>query len=168
MMRMILTRGPASNEGTPGILVSENQVFKCATGEPPWIDQDGDGKRDSGLSRIKAGEYCCLFTVSPSRKNPDGTPEATYELQDTPDAAGVRMHAGNFCGDTTKGYLSDSQACILVGADWADMPIPDKKRHLTNRTHQRGVTASRQTLATLHTFLNRGPFTLVIVDAPLG
>ena len=168
MSRATLTRGPSSSDGTPGILVSENQAFRCATAEPPWVDLDGDGKRDKGLSRVKAGEYRCLFTVSPSRKNPDGTPEATYELQDTPDAAGVRIHAGNFAGDETKGYLSDSQACILVGADWVNMPIPAKKAHLTKLSHQMGVSASRQTLATLHTFFNREPFTLSIIDAPIN
>lgn len=167
-MKMTLTRGPATDEGTPGILVSENGVFKCATGEPPWIDQDGDGKRDKGLGRIKAGEYLASYNGSPSRKNPDGTTEWTYELQGVPDASGVRIHAGNFCGDVTKGYLSDSQACILVGADWVQMPVPEKKRHLVKRAHQRGVSSSRQTLSTLHAFLDYQPFMLKIVDAPIA
>lgn len=165
---MTLTRGASSDEGTPGILVSENGVFKCATVEPPFADRDGDGKRDRGLDRIQAGEYLASFNGSPSRKNADGTQEWTYELQGVPDASGVRIHVGNFAGDVTKGYLSDSQACILVGADWVSMPIPAKRRDKTTRTQQMGVSSSRQTLATLHTFLDYRPFMLTIVDAPLG
>lgn len=170
MNKATLTRGPSSDEGTPGILVSENGVFKCATGELPWVDLDADGKRDKGVSRIKAGQYLAVFTCSPSRKNADDTPEWSYELQDVPDASGVRIHSGNFCGDRAKGYASDVEGCIILGADWVEIPIPPKKRaaQAVERTSQRGVSASRQTVATFQTFFERQTFMLTIVDAPLG
>ena len=128
MKRVSLVRTETGDDGTFGKLVAPGS-FECYTAELPWRDMDGDGKRDRGVSCFKNGLYVCRFTTSPSRKNPDGTPEASYELQAVPDAAGVRIHSGNFVGDIAKGYLSDSEACILLGrAIIEEMEIPAKRQ----------------------------------------
>lgn len=167
MRRVVIQRQKSSDEGTPGLLTVEGGPFSCATWELDWVDLDGNGKRDRGLSRIRPGIYLCAYGPSPSRKLKNGTPESTYRLKDVPDADGVLIHAGNFGGRKDKGYACDIEGCILLGADHDTVKIPEEKRKAQGvvRTHQRGVTSSRITVAAFEDFMRREPFELEIRDA---
>lgn len=166
MMRVVIQRLKSSDEGTPGFLSVVGGTFKCATWELDWVDLDGNGKRDRGLSRVKAGIYLCAHGPSPSRKLKDGSPESTYRLKDVPDADGVLIHSGNFGGRKDRGYVTDIEGCILLGADHDLILIQEPKRTKAGvtRTHQRGVTASRITVAAFEDFTKREPFELEIRD----
>lgn len=165
MKQVKIIRDRSTDAGTPGKLVGPFG-FECRTIEPPWRDVDRDGKRDRGVSCVKAGTYRCRRTVSSTRKNKDGTPESSYELQEVPDASGVRMHRGNFAGDKSKGYLSDSEACVLLGRALMDVEIPKERRVPGGAIRQLGVTSSGDTIAAFEAHMELGQFDLTIEWAP--
>lgn len=99
-MRVIL-RQTTDDQGTLGLLISG--YLRLFTLELP----DRDNK--TGLSCIPPGEYQVCWTRSPRLK------KFTYEILGVPGRAGIRIHGGNFAGDTTKGYISHSLGCPLLG-----------------------------------------------------
>lgn len=163
MKTATILRTETGDDGTYGKLIGPNG-FECYTAELPWRDRDGDGKRDRGVSCIRVGTYICRWTVSPTRKNRDGSPEASYELQSVPDASGVRIHLGNFAGDKALGYVSDVEGCILPGRAIMDVEISAKKRAAAGvtRTTQKGVTSSGDTVAAFNALMGMGQFELTI------
>ncbi len=166
MRKVVVTRGPSTDMGTHSELTTEG--FSCVVGEPPWVDMDGNGKRDPRVSCIRPWKGICLYTKSPSRKNKDGTPEWSYELQNAPDASGVRIHLGNYSGNVLKKFLSDSEACLLLGKTVADVLITEARREKSGTTlkSQRGVTDSRNTVAAFEKHMNYEPFELEIRNRP--
>ncbi len=121
--------------------------FECYVVELPWVDADKDGKRDRNVSRIVGGKYVCKRTKSQSRKNPDGSPEFSYELQDVPDADGVRIHAAN--------WADQLKACLALGRAIMDIKRPDG-------TMKKGVSSSRDAIAAFENHMNYEPFELTI------
>ena len=156
-----LKRLETSDEGTFGKLTTEG--FECYTAELP-----SRGNIDN-LSRIPAGKYEVRWSQSPSRKNPDGSPEWTFRLQEVPGREGILIHSGNFCGDKTKGYAADVEGCILLGRAIVEgMEIPEAKRKAhpaINKKKQKGVTSSRDTLASFVNHMTKDPFKLDVQDA---
>ena len=177
MRRVILQRRPSSDEGTPGDLTIIGSTFTCVTGELDWVDADGNGKRDPGMSRVKASSIIFEWAASPSRKNPDGSPEWSYRAKNAPDIEGMLIHAGNFCGRKDKGRVSDVLGCIIIGADWTDIVIPASKLARASEeaalkgwppviyTKQKGVSASKPTLSAFVAVMGKEPFELEVRDA---
>jgi len=104
----ILNREPSRDAGTFGKLVLDTgETFY--TGELPWRDNHPD------YSCIPPAIYRCEWALSPSKG-------WCYHVRNVPDRQNVLIHAGNWCGDTTKvnltttrRYLSDVLGCILLG-----------------------------------------------------
>lgn len=167
MLEVKLRRYTQGDGGTFSDLVGP-LGFQCAAGELPYRDLDGDGKRDSKRSRIIPGRYRVSWFKSPTRKNPNGSPEYTYRLEDVPDADGVLIHMGNFCGDITKGYISDVEGCIILGRAVLDILITDKirlKHPGFERKSQIGVTSSWDTMQAFVAHMEKKPFMLTIEEA---
>lgn len=63
---------------------------------------------------------------------------------------GFRIHSGNFAGDKTKGFKSDSLGCPLLGYQFGIM------------NKQRAILVSRPAVADFVTHMQMQPFTLEI------
>ena len=168
MLEVLVRRFQQGDGGTFSDLIGP-RGFQCYVGELPWRDLDGNGKRDTSCSRIIPGDYRVSWSVSPHRKNPNGSPEYSYLLDGVADAAGIRIHVGNFCGDTKLGYLSDVEGCLILGRAVLDIVIPDKRIVLPEsgivRRKQIGVTSSWDTVNAFVTHMDKRPFMLTIEEA---
>ena len=132
---MLLLRTDTSDEGTFGVLVFDDQYIY--TGELPWRNNQPN------ISCIPEGKYDLRMCTSP-KYGP------AYQVTNVPGRSGVLLHAGNFCGDTDKGYRTHVSGCILLGS----------KR---GRLHgQKAVLASRIARRRLETVMNFEPTTLEI------
>jgi len=89
-----------SDQGTLGIL--SFQSFRCYTLELPWKDNEHN------VSCIPKGIYQCKIRVSPKFGK-------VYWVSDVPDRSYILIHPGNWAGDTTKGFRSNVDGCILLG-----------------------------------------------------
>lgn len=127
----------SDDQGTIGILSIPDLSWSCYTNELP----DRDNQRS--ISRIPAGEY--QVKIRQSHKY-----GAIFHLQDVKGRSYILIHAGNWAGDISKGYRTDSMGCILLGYKVA----------LLHK--QRAVTNSRTTLQTFMSKLDNKPFKLTI------
>lgn len=144
-MRVVIERHESSDEGTFGSLsVYENDgerpVLVCCSGELP----NRGNKRN--VSCIPVGIYKCGHHNS--RKFPN-----TFIVHDVPNRSGILIHTGNYCGDRSKGFRSDVEGCILVGAT------------IGRLSGQKAVLSSRQAMNYLRAFLGKSDFTLEIKEA---
>lgn len=98
MKRAILTRFESSDQGTFGILRSED--FNCYISELPWRNNE------RSKSSIPEG----LYTVSWKKSPRFGF---CYGVQDIPKRSEVLMHAGNYVGNSDLGYYTHSHGCLL-------------------------------------------------------
>jgi hypothetical protein len=136
MITLNLVRGKSTDQGTPGALIGDGwSLFSL---ELPWKDNK------SSISCIPAGQYKCSFCYSPSFK------KNLYRLADVPKREGVLIHAGNWAGDTTKGYISNVLGCILLG----------KTRGIAKK--QLAVLNSGEALRIFMDYLDEEPFILNI------
>lgn len=135
----VLARRQSDDQGTPGILVAPR--FSCYALELP------DRGNHPKLSRIPAGAYDVEWSLSPRLRI------FTYEILNVPDRGGIRLHSGNLAGDTTKGFLSDSLGCPLLGNVFGAM------------NGQRAVLVSRSAVTAFESAMQREPFRLIIKDA---
>lgn len=101
MKTVYLCRFSTSDQGTQGILASEDGFF-CKTLELPWKDN----KRN--ISCIPAGEYIVKIRKSPKY----GT---IYWVTNVKERTWILIHSGNFAGDTSKGWKTHVNGCILLG-----------------------------------------------------
>jgi hypothetical protein len=135
-----LTRIRSGNAGTFGEMATDTgRIFK--TGEPPWRDNK------PGISCIPTGIYRCLWQFSPAHG------KCNYRLADVPGREAIEIHAGNFCGDTSMGFASDTCGCILVGMSYAIIK------------GQSAIADSRRALREFEDAMGFGEFLLKIVDA---
>lgn len=95
-----------SDMGTQGVLIIDS--FFCYTLELPWREN----KRS--ISCIPSGEYETVIKKSPKFG-------LVYHIIDVPERSNVLIHSGNFAGDTSKGYRSNVEGCILVGKNFGSM-----------------------------------------------
>lgn len=105
MKEAVLVRQDESDEGTFGTLkVYEGGalLYTCFTGELPNRDNQ------PRMSCIPKGWYGCQPWHS--RKYP-----RNYNVMEVPGRSAILIHAGNFCGDRSKGYRTNVEGCILVG-----------------------------------------------------
>jgi hypothetical protein len=103
-MKAILTREMTTDEGTFGTLTLSRggHFMSLATLELPWKNNQRN------ISCIPEGVYKTILVASPRFGR-------VYGVQDVPNRSSILIHAGNFAGDTSKGYRSDVAGCILVG-----------------------------------------------------
>ena len=73
-----------------------------------------------------------------------------YGIRDVPRRSSILIHAGNLSGDVSKGYGSDVEGCVLAGLGVGEFaPGSIHASPAKPAIKQRGVTASRATLALL-------------------
>ena len=89
-----------SDQGTMGILSTPE--FRCYTLELPWRDNQ------QSISCIPAGEYDVKIRISPKYGR-------IYHVQNVPNRSYILIHSGNWAGDTSKGYKTHVNGCILLG-----------------------------------------------------
>jgi len=126
-----ITRFRTGMDGTFGnmTVVRDRKEFHCVTGELPWFAN----KRR--VSCIPNGTYRCELRYSPRFD------KQLWHIDGVDNRDGILIHSGNYCGDVSSGYATDTQGCVLVG-----------QRH--NRIGEtRIVAASRVALADLMRFL---------------
>ena len=117
MIRLTLTREPSTEEGTFGVL--EGEALEMQTVELPWKDNARN------ISCIPVGVYLCTPHVSPTHGR-------CFWLQDVTARSEILIHAGNWAGDTGKGWKSDLLGCIAIGfgslrGDGQDMILNSQK-----------------------------------------
>ncbi len=95
---MNLIRSASTDQGTPGKL----DVIGLCTIELPWNDNQHN------ISCIPIGEYDLEYYDSPEHGE-------VLRVLNVPDRDGVLMHSGNYAGDESKGFKTDSKGCIIVG-----------------------------------------------------
>jgi len=137
-MEAKLERLETSDQGTFGVMtVGELEFF---SGELPWRDNRAN------VSCIPEGIYECTYSYSPKFG------KFMYMINSVEGRSGVRIHSGNYAGDTEKGYLSHSYGCPLLGMKRGTMG------------GQRAVLISRPAISKLERKLGREDFTLEIVN----
>lgn len=143
-VHLTINRISYNDDGTPGHLSIGRNLF--ATLEPPWRDNA------PSFSCIPPGTYNAEIGGAPSY--PD-----EYLLDDVPGRAGIVIHWGNFAGDESLGFQSDTAGCILIG----------RAAVLLNKHHvsQRAVILSRSTLAGFKQAAKRAPL-LLTINPPLS
>lgn len=107
MKTALLTRTRTGDTGTFGRLEIMGQTF--ATAELP------ERNNEPCRSCIPAGVYECRWIFSPHFNS------MRYEIMDVPNRSHVLLHVGNHAGDTRLGFKTDSDGCVLVGEDHADI-----------------------------------------------
>lgn len=137
MRSVIITRGPSSDEGTFGELVTDSG-FKCVTGELP------DRGNARGISCIPKGTYQASKRWSEKHK------ANLFHVDDVPNRDDVEIHSGNLCGDVAKSFASDVLGCILPGAAVEVFKGGSQVGAHELAKDQRGVTSSAATLAAFH------------------
>lgn len=138
-MRAYLIRIKEDDEGTLGILSIPELGYSCYTTELP------DRDNMTNISRIPAGNYTVQPYSSKAHKK-------AFQVMNVEDRGKILIHVGNWSGDTSKGYISDSEGCILVG---------NKVDILNN---QRAVLNSVDTLKELNRVTKRKGFKLTIIS----
>ena len=116
LMEITLTRHKSTPQGTTGQLTMDG--FSAYTIELPWRDNQ------RSISCIPAGRYPCARVVSPRFGR-------TFEICNVPRRSAILFHSGNFAGDHSIGYRTDSHGCVLIGS------------HLGTLDHQLAVLSSR-------------------------
>ena len=133
----LLLRNPSTDQGTFGTLVCGS--FSTFISELPWRDNVKQ------QSCIPLGIYEVKWKRSPRFG-------LCYQVLAVPGRSNILLHAGNYVGDVSKGFRSDSYGCLL----------PSKKRGMLN-----GQTAgllSKQAVASLASFFNTETFQLEIKE----
>lgn len=113
MKTAYLTRTETGEHGTFGTFICSDINFSCFTAEPP------DKNNIRSLSCIPQGEYYCIPYSSAKYTNvfrvvKDINKNGTI-IADVPNRSYVLIHVGNYAGDRTKGFRTDSEGCILLG-----------------------------------------------------
>ena len=119
MRDVLLLRKESDDHGTFGEILIPGMSFACFTIELPWREN----KR--GSSCIPKGSYDVEMRLSPRYGQ-------VYWVKEVPDRNWILIHPGNFAGDVSKGFRSNSKGCILPGAGRGK--ILDQKVVLASRT----------------------------------
>ena len=120
-MKLLLERTTYTDNSTIGKLYI-NGVFQCFTLEDKDRNLEQQGEKVYGETAIPRGKYDVVITYSKRFRT------ELPLLVDVPQFEGIRIHPGNFSGDT--------EGCILVGSGTA----PDrlfKSRAAFNALFQR-------------------------------
>ena len=137
MVKVYLKRIEESDQGTFGVLCVPEVGFSCYTAELPWH------RNKRNKSCIPKGHYN-LVPFS-SEKHAD-----TYQVADVPKRGGILIHVGNYAGDTSKGYRSDTGGCIMLG------------KSLGYLNKQRALISSRDAVVEFVELTKKYPLELII------
>lgn len=105
-MNALLSRIVSVDSGTLGtfeLSVKDKIILTLATIELPWRDNQPQ------ISCIPADTYEVEWTYSNRFKTILPLLKGVYKR------SGIRIHKGNWAGDASLGYPSQSQGCILIG-----------------------------------------------------
>ena len=103
-MKLLLERTTYTDKSTIGKLYI-NGVFQCFTLEDKDRNLEQQGEKVYGETAIPRGKYDVVITYSKRFRT------ELPLLVDVPQFEGIRIHPGNFSGDT--------EGCILVGSGTA-------------------------------------------------
>ena len=101
-MNAFIYREKESDQGTEGFLSIPGIGFSCFTLELPWRENR------TNMSRVPNGTYKAKIVQSRRFGR-------VYLVLEVPNRSAILTHAGNFAGDSTKGYKTHSHGCILLG-----------------------------------------------------
>ncbi len=132
-----LCRLKRSDQGTRGMLFYGD--FNCQTLELPWRENF------RSVSCIPAGEYDVKIRISPKYGE-------IYWVTEVPGRSFILIHSGNWAGDTSKGYKTHVNGCILLG----------KQRGIL--AGQWAVLNSRITVRRFMQEMNNNPFKLRVLE----
>ncbi len=127
---VILTRTLDNGTETIGVLTYKN--FNCKTLELPYKNNQRN------ISCIPTGTYQVKYTFSWKFM------KYTYEIQNVPNRAGIRIHSANF--------VNELLGCIALGNGLLDI----------NKDGLLDVINSRNTIKAFENIMGKKPFTLVI------
>jgi len=138
MTEFALTRLRKSNHGTFGVFAGPG--FWCFSLELPWRDNE------CNYSCIPPGSYdvSCSWSNAFKRR--------LYLVEGVPDRSGVRIHPGNWAGDTRLGLRTHSLGCILLGTKVGEFK------------GQKALILSEPKVSLLQRTLREQPFRLHIID----
>lgn len=144
MKELILTRTASADDGTFGTISIGERIFQTA--ELPWRENK------SQISCIPEGSY----TVNPNKSPKFGD---CLRLENVSGRSNILIHVGNYAGDSSKGYKTDVQGCILIGESRVSTDVTDSNgRKLT----QRMVTDSKKAFKAFMDLVGKESFTLTI------
>lgn len=149
MERLILPRGPSTDQGTFGKLILPPSIVDKSfyTVELPWRDNKPK------ISCIPPGLYVCRWHISP-KFGP------SYIITNVPGRSDCLLHNGNWAGDEALEWFTNSDGCILVGHGRAVLETPTKKM-------QEAITGSKDARAEFERIMAERDFELD-VQAFLG
>ncbi len=136
MIKVTITRTESDDSGTFGKL-STDSGFECYTGELPNRDNAAN------VSCIPAGVYQSAMRTSAKHGK-------CYGIEGVPNRTDVEIHAGNFCGDTSKGLKTDVLGCVILG------------RAIGEIGNQKALLSSKDALQAFQNDLAGEAFTLTI------
>lgn len=125
------------DDGTLGVIYCAG--YAAYTLELPWRENR------RGVSCIPVGAYTLSPYSSPSFPN-------HYEIEGVTGRDSILIHSGNWAGDTSRGFKSDSNGCVLVGYGWL------------RGARQAQLTDSRRALDGLRDVLGKGTAQIVIEE----
>jgi len=137
MLKIYLKRTEESDQGTFGYIAIPELGVSYYTAELPWRDN----KR--GISCIPKGRY--ILSPFSSEKHPN-----TYLVENVQDRDSILIHIGNYSGDESKGFKSDSDGCILLG------------KGLGYLGKQRAIISSKQAIKEFVALVSKYPLELII------
>jgi hypothetical protein len=134
-----------ASEGTPGSLADICKILELPKGK-----------------RIPAGTYLCLPELSPRFK------ATTYHLQNVPGFTYIEIHWGDWAGDVSQDWYSDSEGCLITGMGFSrlapsDSGISEKAKFTIP---QLAIVSSKVAFNTLMTRMGGKPFNIQILDEP--
>lgn len=100
MKDVFLIRFQSGDQGTKGVWIAPG--FEARSIELPWKNNA------QNISCISDGSYLCQVYKS-SRYG------KVYQIKDVQGRTWILIHWGNWAGDESKGFRSDSNGCIIMG-----------------------------------------------------
>lgn len=86
--------------------------------ERPWVDLDGNGKRDEGVSRFVPGLYRCFLRISHLNGGDGRHSEDVWQFENAPDVKAAQLHIANFPWDL--------EGCVATGTAFGDVEYKGK------------------------------------------
>ncbi|MEM6782201.1 MAG: DUF5675 family protein [Bacteroidota bacterium] len=131
--REAVQHAPDRTLGTAALATEAGVVWQGYSLEPPWIDADGDGLRDRGVSCIPPGTY---------RAVPHGWGrdarwtrfDQVWRLEGVPGGSAILVHALN--------YPWQTRGCIGLGEGLGDLDGDGRPDLVSSRAAIRAVRAA--------------------------
>jgi allophanate hydrolase subunit 2 len=136
------------DSGSFGRVLAKGREFTSL--ELPWRENQRN------KSCIPPGRYLCTWTYSNRFKR------EMYEVTGVSGRVGVRLHKGNWAGDTEKGLHSDSHGCPMYGKDQSILIPPGMTEP------QAAISASRLAMQEFEDLMGKEDFYLDVIDETGG